>query len=86
MVYSRQGYLSLLYSWSKKDFPKWNTITLNFKITFFKDGDAYVRHSACEALTSLLPLSYCGQDIALTSSQYFIQVIIIFLKFNFKYY
>ena len=34
----------------------------------------YLRYASCRAVSALLPLSYCGQDITLEASEKFLQV------------
>jgi len=59
-----------------------NQTFLQSLVQHLKDSDDYVKHSACQAVTSLLPLSYCGQDIALDTTEIFIKDVISKLKFT----
>eukprot|EP00088_Acartia_fossae_P003281 TRINITY_DN11379_c0_g1_i10.p1 TRINITY_DN11379_c0_g1~~TRINITY_DN11379_c0_g1_i10.p1 ORF type:complete len:754 (+),score=133.11 TRINITY_DN11379_c0_g1_i10:63-2324(+) len=50
-------------------------------LNFTEVGDAYMKYCSCQAISSLLPLSFCGQDIALPASELFLKDVIGQMKF-----
>jgi len=57
------------------------TLYLDALLQLTKDGDAYLKFCSYQAIATLLPLSFCGQDTSLPASQVFIQNVIKELKF-----
>lgn len=44
-------------------------------LSLIKASRGFLRYAACQAVSALLPLSYCGQDVALDASQFFLQAV-----------
>merc|ERR1719341_2511328 len=53
-----------------------NDLFLRKLLSNIQAGDEYSEYTSCQALCSLLPLSFCGQDLALPTAELFLKHVI----------